>query len=383
MGQVADIIRGEIRKQAAISFGRFMELALYCPLYGYYEAEGDKIGRRGDYYTSVSVGSLFGELLARQFLEWAPVPQPGRSGAVELIEAGAHDGALARDILQYLKQTPGNRYAQTCYTIVEPSERRKARQQKTLAGYKDKIKWVPALGSLAKTEPAKDEPFRIIFCNELLDAMPVHRVFWDTRQAGWFEWGVTGEDGSFAWTKLPLTDPRVQASLERIINLAACHRNGSRRELEAILPDGYTVELCPAAETWWSGAADCLRAGKLMAIDYGFGVEGLFRAERREGTVRAYQSHQVSADVLAMPGQQDLTAHVSFSALEDVGCRSGLITEQFTTQELFLTAIAVRGWRSQRDLNPDRTRQFRTLTHPEHLGSKFRVLVQSRAVPVL
>src|SRR5437868_3553525 len=108
MGQLAEIIAGEIAKAGPISAARFMELALYCPVYGYYEAEGDKIGRQGDYFTSVSVGSLFGELLARQFVEWASADPlrggqsadaaPEKRPALQIIEAGAHDGRLARDI---------------------------------------------------------------------------------------------------------------------------------------------------------------------------------------------------------------------------------------------------------------------------------------------
>src|SRR6185369_4028568 len=98
MAELEEIITAEIRKDGPIPFTRFMELALYCPVYGYYEAEGDKIGRRGDYYTSVSVGSLFGELLARQFVEWARTTGPFPD-TLEIWEAGAHKGDLAKDIL--------------------------------------------------------------------------------------------------------------------------------------------------------------------------------------------------------------------------------------------------------------------------------------------
>src|SRR2546425_12602421 len=117
------IIREEIAKQGPIPFTRFMELALYCPDYGFYEKEEDNIGRGGDFYTSVSVGPLFGELLAFQFAEWFSPPAT-RPASLQLIEAGAHRGQLASDVLNWLKlQRPGI-FARTEYVILEPSARR-------------------------------------------------------------------------------------------------------------------------------------------------------------------------------------------------------------------------------------------------------------------
>jgi SAM-dependent MidA family methyltransferase len=152
----------------------------------------------------------------------------------------------------------------------------------------------------------------------------------------------------------------------------------------AQLPNGFTLELCPAAHQWWSEAARVLRAGKLVAIDYGFASEPWETPEREHGTLRAYHRHLIAPDVLANPGEQDITAHVNFYALRQAGEASGLSTESFVTQEQFLTSIAAPTFQvaaSFGDWTLARIRQFQTLTHPAHLGHSFRVLVQSANGP--
>jgi SAM-dependent MidA family methyltransferase len=162
----------------------------------------------------------------------------------------------------------------------------------------------------------------------------------------------------------------------------------------AVLPDGYTIETCPAAESWWREAAGILERGKLMTIDYGLTADELFSPSRPRGTLRAYFRHHVSDDLLANVGGQDLTAHVNFSVIQSAGESVGLRTEIFSTQSQFLTRILEKtlreksfselvspksdGGGSEDGWTPARARQFQTLTHPEHLGRAFRVLVQSR-----
>ena len=149
-----------------------------------------------------------------------------------------------------------------------------------------------------------------------------------------------------------------------------------------VLPDGFTTELCPAAEQWWRTAALALGCGKLLTFDYGLSAEEFFMPERKDGTARGYHHHRLSSDVLAHPGEQDITAHVNFTAIQTAGESAGLRTDAFLTQAQFLTSIAARMWKDEAsfgDWTPERTRQFQTLTHPEHLGRSFRVLVQSRS----
>jgi SAM-dependent MidA family methyltransferase len=355
VSEIIEKIAAEITLKGAIPFARFMEMALYCPDYGFYEKEKDNVGKGGDFFTSVNVGALFGELLAFQFAEWAG------DARVRIVEAGAHDGRLAADILGWMRGRRGEFFEGLKYCIVEPSARRQEWQQETLKEFPQTVTWVPDVSPLKTASPAET----IIFSNELLDAVPVHRFGWDAKRKKWFEWGVALAGGRFAWSRLGDSDFRIPNS-----------------ELEAVLPDGYTVESSPAAEKWWREAAAVLGRGKLLTIDYGFTAEEQFSPSRLNGTLRAYHRHRVTEDVLANPGGQDLTAHVNFSAIQNAGEMAGLKTEALVSQEKFLTRIVERAW-TRADIfgewNSQRTRQFQTLTHPEHLGRPFRVLIQSRA----
>jgi SAM-dependent MidA family methyltransferase len=147
-----------------------------------------------------------------------------------------------------------------------------------------------------------------------------------------------------------------------------------------VLPDGYIVESSPAAAHWWKEAAGVLKRGKLLTIDYGYGAGEAFSPARSRGTLRAYHQHRIVDDPLANPGRQDLTAHVDFAAIQATGESAGLRTEQYCTQAQFLTRILQPAAADEAfaRMSPKQVRQFQTLTHPEHLGRPFRVLVQAR-----
>ncbi len=360
MKMPSETIREEICKKGVLTFARFMELALYCPESGYYETDMAKVGRGGDFITSVSVGKLFGELLAFQFAEW--LEASGDPAKWILVEAGAHDGRLAGDVLAWFRDHRPERFRELKYWILEPSLNRQRWQQSTLKDFAANVRWAADFAQL--TEANEGEKINgVIFSNELLDAFPVHRYGWDKARGQWFEWGVGLQDDQWAWARLDSRDfhPAVP-------------------ELLAVLPDGYTVETSPAAVSWWREAAGRLGHGRLLTIDYGLTAEEKFSPSRIQGTLRAYSRHRVSDDLLADPGRQDLTAHVDFSALQANGEALGLTTESFCTQAKFLTTILARVeaagalgvW------DQFRSRQFQTLTHPEHFGRAFRVLVQKR-----
>ena len=356
-----------------------MELALYCPVFGYYEAEGDKIGRRGDYYTSVSTGRLFGQLLACQFAEWLSEGRP------QIIEAGAHRAELARDILLWLRDNRPPLFQALTYIIIEPSERRRAWQQTTLANLDAKVAWAETVEAAFTREQASGSvssvrsPREVIFSNELLDAMPVHRLGWNSEERAWFEWGVGWQGGRFVWERIPKPPSEIARLLQASGYDSSLCGPGALTE---VLPDGFIIEVCPRAVHWWRQAAQALRTGKLLTIDYGLTTEEFLIPERAQGTLRAYQQHSVSIELLANVGRQDLTAQVNFSALEEAGKAAGLKTDSFVTQTQFLTRIAARTWSEELPFpkwTAEQKRQFQTLTHPEHLGRAFRVLVQSRA----
>jgi SAM-dependent MidA family methyltransferase len=343
------------------------------------------------------VGSLFGELLAFQFSEWLAELRRAnrqvreRKVPLRIVEAGAQDGRLAKDILTWLRERRAELFPEIEYCIVEPSVRRRRWQRKMLGDFTDKIRWAAGLSEVSKPAPPRRRAdiYGVIFSNELLDAMPVHRLGWDARRKAWFEWGVTRRKGKFTWARIPAPPTARKESKVHSANsgsrpaplAARCAYPELPEALLNVLPDGFTTESCPAAADWWSEAARQLRGGKLVTIDYGFGTEELFAPERKDGTLRAYRRHQASRDLLANPGDQDLTAHVNFTAIQAAGEAAGLRTEQCVRQSTFLTRIAARFWEEQEDSgqwSPARARQFLTLTHPEHLGERFRVLVQSR-----
>ena len=410
MSTLFEIIRSEAAERGVLAFARFMELALYCPVHGYYEKETDNPGRHGDFYTSVGVGELFGQLLAFQFAEWLETLNPQRS-TLNLVEAGAHDGRLARDILAWLQLKRPKLFERIEYRIIEPSPRRQKWQMEMLKDFAPRVCWHAGFEHASRiTHHAKLNG--IIFSNELLDALPVHRLGWDAQGKKWFEWGVAVDDGKFVWARIPDTlAPQSGGEGVKPRGATPLYGAGARgfdpssmlhlpSSLLAVLPDGYTIEICPAAQDWWREAAQVLGHGKLLAIDYGFTADELISPARRQGTLRAYYRHHASDDLLANVGEQDLTAHVNFSAIQKVGEACGLATESFSTQSQFLTRILGNALKddsfgglvpSKRLVSPKsdgggseggwtsaQARQFQTLTHPEHLGRAFRVLVQSR-----
>jgi len=393
MNALEAVIRREIAEEGAMPFARFMELALYHSEHGYYERAATTIGLRGDYFTSVSVGGLFGELLAFQFAEWLEERETRNAergnDALHVIEAGAHDGTLARDVLVWLREHRSGLFARLKYGIVEPSLRRQTWQRGTLAEFGDKVCWFSDLASLHAPAVTEETPPRsafrvpgwggVIFGNELLDAMPVQRLGWGAVQRRWFEWGVATEGGQFIWARIPRADAGSLVAAAVLLQEAEAQELPSA--LLDVLPDGFTVEVCPAAVEWWRAAAAALEQGKLLTLDYGLTAEELLRPERTDGTLRAYAQHRVTRDVLRSPGEQDLTAHVSFSPLQAAGEAAGLKTDECSLQSQFLGAIVERTMKPESgfgEWTPERTRQLRTLTHPDHLGRAFRVLVQSR-----
>ncbi len=366
MTEIAKIVQKAVERQGVIAFAEFMRLALYCPKYGYYEQPAGPVGRERDYYTNVSVGSLFSEILAFQFAEWLE----SLSGkAFQLVEAGANDGQLAAEVLAWLRQHRPSLLESFRYWIIEPSDRLHSRQKAKLEHFAGQVLWFDSLRSLPEASVNG-----IIFSNELLDAMPVHRLGWDISSGRWFEWGVTIKDARLVWTKI-WRDPGF---LAEELNQAGLELPA---EALAALPDEFTIEICPEAAAWWRQAALALNEGKLLTIDYGFSADQYLTPERPGGTLRGYRHHCPNADVLAQVGEQDLTAHINFTQLLRAGEAAGLRTDGLFSQERFLTTTAAKILGKPScfgEWTPARLRQFQTLTHPEQLGQRFSVLLQTR-----
>ncbi len=352
MNRLSGKILQLINSRDGLSFAEFMELALYEPEDGYYEKQRE-IGRSGDFYTSVSVSQLFGELLAFQFSRWLEeIPPPWR-----LVEAGAHAGQLGKDILAWLRAYRPEQFERLRYAIIENSSRRRGWQAETLREFANQVEWLEDVSAL-ETKSVRG----IIFSNEFFDAFPVHRAGWDAQQKQWFEWVVGGRGEQFVWAKRdwPAELPKPKLPIE----------------LEPFLPEGFTTEVQLAAPGWWKTAAGALRTGKLLTIDYGLLDEEFFRPERADGTLRGFLRHHLMTDLLSHVGEQDLTAHVNFSALIESGEEAGLRTEAFLSQEKFLTQIAAAHWSDNNPPTPREAAAFRSLAHPDQLGGRFKVLIQ-------
>jgi SAM-dependent MidA family methyltransferase len=346
-----------IQADGPIPFDRFMETALYHPEWGYYESDNTVIGCHGDFQTSVSVGAFFGELLARQFWAWC-----ADDLNCQWLECGAHHGQLAEDILQSLEKLEQGKDRKVQYLILEPSPKRKAIQQERLKRFAPHVEWAndwEQVQTLFKQG--------VIFSNELLDAFPTKRFAWKKKTSCWQEYFVDSKQAEFQW-KLLATDqglPNTSIPIEEF------------QQLAKLLPDRYTIERSPSAESWWQQAADHLKQGHLVTIDYGFTGLDKFAPQRTNGTLRTYDQHRVGDDLISNPGQKDITAHVDFPVLKIIGEGSGLKTENLTSQETFMNHCLEKALHQGLQPSPKQLAQFRTLMHPEHFGKAFKVLVQS------
>lgn len=339
-------IHEEIGSHGPMAFARFMELALYHPEWGYYAREGAeaRVGRGGDFFTSVAVGGLFGRLLARQFADWWR--EMGQPEPFQIVEAGGLDGRLARDVLDSLKRDAPECFRATRYTLVEPLARSAEAQRRTLGNAAAETAWISTLAELKEIEG-------VIFGNELLDAVPFHRL-------------VRGADGLWLERRIVIAKGRL-----------VWREGGCAPDLSDGLPDTARggAEASPRSLDWISLAARSLPRGRMLFLDYGLTDAELFEVERPEGTARAYRNHTRGEDLLADPGLQDLTAHVRWTPLLRRAREEGLREEEFIEQGRWLTRIVAR---HAMELTPKEVRQFQTLTHPEMLGAPFRVLVLQR-----
>jgi len=371
MNAVARFLAAEIARQGAIPFAQFMATALYCPILGYYEQIRHTPGRHGDYFTSVSVGPLFGRLLARQFTDWARErharrrPPPFRW---QIVEAGAHDGRLAQDVLEALTHLDRSTLPPVDYIILEPSAQRQQWQHDTLRHHARHVRWIRDWSDLS---PPGVEG--VIFANELLDALPARRLGWNPACATWFEWGVRRTGDAFDWTRLPIhpeLSPPVQTWLDDLATACSSHWT-----------DGHTVEAPESALAWWTAAARSLHCGHLVTIDYGLDAAAWGLPARRHGTLRAYDQHHCSDAILAHPGEQDITLHVNWDLVRHAGEAEGLSTLLQLPQGRWLSGVLARLIAAQPEptpWSPAELRQFQTLSHPDQMGARFQILAQTR-----
>jgi len=351
------LLRAEISRRGPIPFRDFMEHALYHPEHGYYTSGRAAIGRGGDFFTSVSVGSLFGRLLACQFEEmWQRLDCPGD---FTIVEQGAHDGRFASDVLSHLHLHSPAFHESLRYTIIEPSARARATQHERLGSFAESVTWVASPADLA--------PFTgVHFSNELLDAFPVHLLTWTGTE--WLERHVTAEGDAFVFTDAPLSSPALCEHLARL----------------PAVPAGYVTEVNLAALTWLAQLAPKLQRGLILAIDYGYARADYYREDRTEGTLSAYADHRRERNPLARPGEIDLTAHVDFTTLAEHALALGFALTGFTDQHHLMVGLSPLHFPDEPAITLARQKDLRalqTLMHPTMLGRAFQAICLSWAVP--
>lgn len=373
MNQLFEIIRDKIsEKNGAINFSEFMELALYHPVYGYYNKPSSTPSKNGDYFTNVSVGRLFGYLLAFKFGLYQRELESSESSRFinrfDIVEAGAHNGWLAKDIIEFYQEYQPELFEKLHYWIMEPSEARVEWQKETLSVFSGKVRWIPGFeaidGDDTNFKEIKGGFCGVILSNELLDAFPVHIAGWDSRDREWFEYGVSICGDEFKWVRIPIS----QELLPYIPELTAEQKNA--------ISDGLVIEISPAAINWWRNVASRLRDGRIITFDYGYLQSDIYPVDFKP-TLRTYKHHTVSQNVLQNVGEQDITTSVNFTKIIKAGTAVGLKTEVFCTQEKFLMDILTEAsWKGIPEWLREDLGQFKTLVSPSDLGRAINVLVQ-------
>ena len=360
MNALAALVAERIRRFGPITFAEYMRECLYHPVHGYYSRPESR--RFADYYTSADVHPIFGRLLARQFAEmWE---QLGRPADFVLLEAGAGAGRLASQILKFSESRLPEFYGALHYIAVERSPGRCDQMVSRFAQFTQSDRFC------ASIEIPGHIPVGCVFSNELLDALPVHRVIQEDGSLGEVFVGWNG--ASFAEVIAPLSTCSISEYF------AAQH---------VTLEEGQQAEAGLEACDWISEIGRRLERGFVLSIDYGHEAAELYDAHHMAGTVLAYSNHQVNERFYAAPGEQDLTAHVNFTALRLWGERAGLHALGRTSQTAFLLALGQRNefadlYEEGMD-EPSRLQarlQLKTLIYPEGMGERFQVLIQQKGV---
>lgn len=344
----------EITAHGPMRFDAYMARALFDPADGYYAAGRARIGRDGDFYTNVSVGRMFGRVIAAQAAEiWERLDRPA---TFDFVEQGANDGRLAADVFDALAEDHPDCARAVRYTLVEPFPALVQAQRATLAPHAARVRWVASLAELP--------PFTgLHFTNEYVDALPV-RLF--VRHGNdWHERHVATRENALCFADLPCTDPPAI--------------------LPAGSPDGYLAEVRPAAREWLTEAAQRLERGALLIVDYGYPREQLHAPWRTAGTLSGYRAHRRDDAPLDASGEKDLTAHVDFTDLATAGLAAGLDLAGFTDQYHFLVGAATPLLLSMETApaSPRRDadlRALKTLLHPETMGTQFKYLALTRGL---
>jgi SAM-dependent MidA family methyltransferase len=347
---IADFIQ---QKQGSISFADFMSMALYYPGLGYYVSGYSRIGKQGDFITAPEISPLFSTCLATQCREFFD-----ETNAASILEFGAGNGTMAADLLIALDEQNS---LPLHYFIMEPSPVLQAKQYEILSEkiphFIDNIIWLDRLPT---------EFNGIILANEVLDAMPVHLVTQHNER--YYEKQVTIKNGAFDFVDIPLEDPYLIAAVNKLSSSVAP------------FSENYIIEINLMADAFIKSLYDMLQQGLVLLIDYGFGAKTYYHPDRFEGTLMCHYQHKVHADPFLHVGEQDITAHVNFTAIADSALEAGFRFEGYTTQAQFLlhTGLLEAGSSDTLKTHLSHTQAIHQLTSPSEMGELFKVMALSK-----
>ena len=336
-----------------ITFARFMDLVLYHPDHGYYLAPPRRPGRGGDFLTAPETHPFFGFTLARQIAEcWERLGHPAE---FVVREYGAGVGGLAYDLIAALTDAFPPVRAALRYELVETNCHRR---EQALAAFADLgldavVTAVPPPPSGTDLPPITG----VVVANEVADAFPVHRLV--VRDGALYERYVVWREGAFTDHEDAISAPGLGDDL--VARLAAAGVS------LAAIPNGSVLDISPAAAAWFAGVGRGLTRGYAIVLDYGYPTAILYRGDRLGGTLRAYHQHTVSDTPFRHVGEQDLTAHVDFTALERAGQAAGLVTAGYTTQGALLASLDLGDFLLELQRDP-------TTSAPDYLAAQAAVL---------
>ena len=363
--RLVELIRAQIRAAGgAVPFSRFMELALYAPGLGYYSAGARKFGDAGgDFVTAPELGPALATAVAHAA---APLLRELGEDAV-FFELGGGSGAFAAALLPALAARAA---LPAGYWLLEPSADLRERQREHL-----RAALPPQQYALCRwlEGPPESEWRGLLFANEVLDALPTPRFA--IREGEVFEEHVVlGPDGGFL---------RVDQPADALLRAAVRHLE---RDIESKLPEGYRSEVLPQLPYWIQAVGGLLRDGAMLFIDYGYPRAEYYRGERNDGTLRCFYRHRAHDDPFFLPGLQDLTDSVDFTALAEAGVNAGFDFAGYCTQAAFLAGNGLQEQLLHIERLPDaveqhrRRQEIKRLTLPGEMGERFQAMGFQRGV---
>ena len=358
---LAEQLHERIKREGPITFCEWMRTALYDSAGGYYRKPQHQIwGRRGDYRTSPERSDLFAATFARYFASL--YQQLGNPRSFSIVEIGGGAGHFAFGVLQALQTHHPQVFAATHYAFDEISEPAQSAARQRLMAFADRVEF-------ASIEDLEIDP-GIVFTNELLDAFPIHRVtVIDGKLCEFFV--SLGGDEQFEWMIGQPSTPRLAEYLKR-------H--------DICLREGQVAEISLETEEWLTKVAAKLSRGFLITVDYGAEAAELYSSgERHYGTLRSFHQHAFVENVLAAPGDNDLTSTINWTAVRTTGDRVGLGTLQFSRQDKFLLAAGLLDQLALQSENASEAEKLRLSTAaremilPNGMAASFHVLIQEKA----